>query len=102
MQLSLVAENRSREYYGEQGSLRCHPSLGALSVCTPFLKLPNKVMFGGTNVNRDIQSFTNRTPDILVATPGRLNDHLENSGLAELLSSLQVGSSPEERKPLLS
>lgn len=49
-----------------------------------------QVMYGGTNVNRDIKEFTQRTPDILVATPGRLNDHLENNSLAPLLTRLSV------------
>ena len=49
-----------------------------------------QVMFGGTNVGRDVKAFTSLPPDILVATPGRLIDHLENSNLAPLLGSLQV------------
>jgi ATP-dependent RNA helicase MSS116 len=53
-----------------------------------------QVMYGGTNVNRDIKEFTQRTPDILVATPGRLNDHLENNSLAPLLNRLSVRRRP--------
>lgn len=43
---------------------------------------------GGTNMNRDINGFKN-PPSILVATPGRLNDHLENGKLSQILSSLR-------------
>ena len=38
-------------------------------------------VFGGTNVSKDKRAFAQGAPDILVATPGRLNDHLENMGL---------------------
>ncbi|CAM9673398.1 unnamed protein product, partial [Ascophyllum nodosum] len=44
---------------------------------------------GGTNIKADIRGFrANPPPDILVATPGRLNDHLENHGLAPSMQSL--------------
>jgi len=39
-----------------------------------------QVVVGGTNMNKDITNFK-KNPDILVATPGRLNDHLENGNL---------------------
>jgi ATP-dependent RNA helicase MSS116 len=46
-------------------------------------------IFGGTSMNKDISGF--RTPpNLLVATPGRLNDHLENSGLASIMSRLRI------------
>ena len=34
-------------------------------------------MVGGTNQNSDLTRFRSKTPDILVATPGRLNDNLK-------------------------
>jgi len=46
---------------------------------------------GGTNVKTDITKLRNQTPQILVATPGRLIDHLENTpGFIKSLSSLRV------------
>ena len=33
-------------------------------------------MVGGTNQSSDLSRFRGNTPDILVATPGRLNDNL--------------------------
>lgn len=37
----------------------------------------SQVMVGGTNQNSDLTRFRSKTPDILVATPGRLNDNLK-------------------------
>eukprot|EP00123_Amoebidium_parasiticum_P011430 comp20710_c0_seq1/m.27016 comp20710_c0_seq1/g.27016 ORF comp20710_c0_seq1/g.27016 comp20710_c0_seq1/m.27016 type:complete len:706 (-) comp20710_c0_seq1:51-2168(-) len=46
---------------------------------------------GGTNIETDKRLLLQRTPDILVATPGRLNDHLENTkGCAALFSRLSI------------
>ena len=50
---------------------------------------------GGTNAKKDMSTLGlsgGRAPDILVATPGRLNDHLENSrGFADaILARLEV------------
>ena len=53
---------------------------------SPRLKV--MCIVGGTNMNRDIKGFQN-PPDILVATPGRLNDHLENGSLQSMLKSLR-------------
>eukprot|EP00977_Amphora_coffeiformis_P007817 scaffold1717_cov169-Amphora_coffeaeformis.AAC.12 len=38
-----------------------------------------QVMFGGTNTQRDIQQLQRKLPAILVATPGRLLDHLQTA-----------------------
>lgn len=38
----------------------------------------------------ETQLLRRRVPTVLVATPGRLNDHLENSGLAVLCANLRV------------
>jgi hypothetical protein len=38
-----------------------------------------QVVFGGTKVERDISQFKRKIPTILVATPGRLFDHLETT-----------------------
>lgn len=40
-----------------------------------------QVMFGGTNMKRDITRLSQRLPTILVATPGRLLDHLQSTRL---------------------
>lgn len=45
---------------------------------------------GGTNMKSEINRLNKQQTDILVATPGRLQDHLENSNLKPKLSSLRV------------
>jgi len=45
------------------------------------------VCVGGTNKNKDVQSLSGTTP-IVVATPGRLLDLLQNSGMAERMTRL--------------
>lgn len=42
---------------------------------------------GGTNIKSDIRGFR-ANPDIVVATPGRLNDHLDNYNLAGAMQGL--------------
>ena len=44
-----------------------------------------QVVYGGTNVKQDIRNLQNKRCDILVATPGRLIDHLENSDMGRRL-----------------
>ena len=56
---------------------------------TKFHQLHLQVVYGGTNVKSDLSKMRQRMPDILVATPGRLNDLLENHGLQQQLSQLQ-------------
>ena len=54
---------------------------------------PSKVMtvLGGTSMAKDVASFQQAPPVVLVATPGRLDDHLNNTaGVREMLSSLCV------------
>ena len=41
-----------------------------------------QVMYGGTKMTRDVNVLNKRLPTILVATPGRLLDHLENTKLS--------------------
>ena len=38
-----------------------------------------QVMFGGSSRQKDIQQLENRVPTIIVATPGRLQDHFDNT-----------------------
>lgn len=40
-----------------------------------------QVMYGGTKMARDMNAFNRRLPSILVATPGRLLDHLRETSL---------------------
>merc|ERR1711879_47891 len=51
-----------------------------------------KVMtvLGGTNMKAETASFQKKAPLVLVATPGRLDDHLRNSSLAPLCAGLRV------------
>eukprot|EP00250_Pteridium_aquilinum_P011562 c20152_g1_i1 orf=674-2290(-) len=53
--------------------------------------LKAQVVYGGTNIRRE-QTELNKTPrQILVATPGRLVDHIENTpGMAMLLKSVKL------------
>jgi len=41
-----------------------------------------QVVFGGTNAKTDVRRFDSALPSVLVATPGRLLDHLQNTRLA--------------------
>lgn len=40
-----------------------------------------QVMYGGTKTNRDMNALNKRLPSVLIATPGRLLDHMENTKL---------------------
>lgn len=44
---------------------------------------------GGTNKNKDVRALKGITP-IVVATPGRLLDHLQNSNLSERMANLDT------------
>jgi hypothetical protein len=56
-----------------------------------FHELHTQVMVGGTNINKDLKALTSRAPDILIATPERLNDHLSSGPpLLPLLRQLKV------------
>lgn len=48
-----------------------------------------QVVYGGTNINSERNRLQGRC-DVLVATPGRLIDHLENSGLASKLQNIRT------------
>jgi ATP-dependent RNA helicase MSS116 len=47
-------------------------------------------IYGGTKIDKDHAKLKRATPDILIATPGRLNDHLENYNLGAKLNEIQV------------
>ena len=63
----------------EEGQMVCKFHSGFKLMC----------IYGGTNMNKDINGFK-APPDLLVATPGRLNDHLQNSGLDRMMLGLRV------------
>jgi ATP-dependent RNA helicase MSS116 len=44
---------------------------------------------GGTNMSSETRRISQSCPEILVATPGRLEDHLVNSGLADKLKGVK-------------
>eukprot|EP00754_Rhynchopus_humris_P027754 Rhum_TRINITY_DN15106_c24_g1::Rhum_TRINITY_DN15106_c24_g1_i1::g.139875::m.139875/K17679/MSS116; ATP-dependent RNA helicase MSS116, mitochondrial len=51
-----------------------------------FTRIRYQVVFGGVPIKGDLSRFRqNGFPDLLVGTPGRMNDHLENHGLARAL-----------------
>jgi len=57
---------------------------------TRFHKIALQVVFGGTNIQTDLKKIAKQCPALLVATPGRLNDLLENHGLRQHLAALQT------------
>lgn len=48
-----------------------------------------QAVVGGTSVNRDVKLLQERTPNVLVATPGRMVDLLESHGLKQRLVDIQ-------------
>ena len=55
-----------------------------------FHNLGAQVVFGGTNINSERTRMNNSQCDFLVATPGRLIDHFQTSGLAPRCANLKV------------
>eukprot|EP00403_Amphidinium_massartii_P028544 CAMPEP_0178391400 /NCGR_PEP_ID=MMETSP0689_2-20121128/11144_1 /TAXON_ID=160604 /ORGANISM="Amphidinium massartii, Strain CS-259" /LENGTH=759 /DNA_ID=CAMNT_0020011943 /DNA_START=51 /DNA_END=2327 /DNA_ORIENTATION=+ len=57
---------------------------------TRFQKMNVVCVIGGTNINKD-KSLLSKRVDVLVATPGRMGDHLDNTaGIAERCSQIKV------------
>ena len=57
--------------------------------------LSTQVVFGGTSKGKDENAFKRRVPSILVATPGRLRDHLQGTRVhgkpfSELVSQVKI------------
>lgn len=63
---------------------------GMLSTYLPNFRL--QIVYGGTSTTKDVSAFRAAMPQLLVATPGRLVDHLRNSksGFRQGISSLDV------------
>jgi ATP-dependent RNA helicase MSS116 len=56
-----------------------------------FHPFKSQVIYGGTNINSERNRMNNQRCDVLVATPGRLIDHLENTqGLSQRLQGIQA------------
>ena len=49
-----------------------------------------QVMVGGTNQASDLSKMRNAPPDILVATPGRLNDNMSNAAVCMALGGIRT------------
>ena len=54
-----------------------------LSVCV-------QCVVGGTNIDSEIRRMRTKPPHILVATPGRLIDHLQNNNATEFMTRLDT------------
>lgn len=68
--------------------MACHMSPSHVCVCA---LLPLQMVIGGTNINRERSGLASSRCDLLIATPGRLNDHLESTpGFAGRLWGVQV------------
>ncbi len=52
--------------------------------------VPAQVMVGGTNQAADLSRFKARAPDVLVATPGRLNDNLQDGAVSTALAGIRT------------
>ncbi|KAL7008414.1 hypothetical protein EMMF5_002143 [Cystobasidiomycetes sp. EMM_F5] len=93
----LLLSKRSRPV-GNVGALILSPTreLAAqiAEAAKPLLRdIPNmevQISTGGNNVNTELRSLRSKRCDILVATPGRLLDHLKNNGFAANLQGLQA------------
>ena len=68
----------------------------AQQMITFHKQLSVQIIMGGTNMKTDVSRFSSKLPTVLVATPGRMKDHLENTILkngtkfANCLSELKV------------
>jgi ATP-dependent RNA helicase MSS116 len=70
--------------------LACQIEQEALQLTKFLTQVKVQCVYGGTSKNTDISKFKRGFPDVLIATPGRLNDHLDsNCGLKEAASNLQ-------------
>ena len=55
-----------------------------------FHNLQSQVVFGGTNIKSERNRMSSQRCDFLIATPGRLIDHFESSGLVPKCANLKV------------
>lgn len=50
-----------------------------------FTNMQVQCVVGGVKIDKDLRKLNKSIPDVLIATPGRLHDHLQNHGLAQLM-----------------
>lgn len=55
-----------------------------------FHNITVQCVVGGTNIDSEIKKIKRTTPHILVATPGRLVDHLQNRDAAQFMTKLDT------------
>lgn len=92
--ISLLVLSPTRELASQIGK-----EADALLTFHPF---KSQVVYGGTNINSERNRLNRGRTDILVATPGRLIDHLENTeGLAKRLGAGIRGLVLDEADQLL-
>jgi ATP-dependent RNA helicase MSS116 len=60
----------------------CQQIFNECQILCSKVDLKIQCVYGGTKIKKDLSKFRQSYPDILIATPGRLNDHLENYDLA--------------------
>lgn len=84
---------------GQVGILICSPTrelaLQIAKECNAVTaQLPSRLechtAYGGTSKERDLKAFLNGDPKIVVATPGRLNDYLNDEYVAEKFTNLRT------------
>ncbi|EGG04477.1 uncharacterized protein MELLADRAFT_37461 [Melampsora larici-populina 98AG31] len=80
-QISILIISPTREL-AAQIARECQPLLEGTSFGV-------QCVVGGTNINTEINKLKNNRCDVLVATPGRLKDHLLNQGLQGQLRQLR-------------
>ncbi|TKA55254.1 hypothetical protein B0A53_02224 [Rhodotorula sp. CCFEE 5036] len=81
-QISVLVLSPTREL-----AIQIEESAKTLLSGTPF-KAQHVV--GGTNMNSEVKRLQTERCDFLIATPGRLLDHLQNSGLKQKMSGLRT------------
>jgi ATP-dependent RNA helicase MSS116 len=84
---------------GQVGILICSPTrelaLQIAKECNSVTAhLPSRLechtAYGGTSKDRDLKTFLNGDPKIVVATPGRLNDYLNDEHVAHKFANLRT------------
>lgn len=61
-----------------------------------FLKTKTICMYGGQSVKKQVQLLKEKKPQVMIATPGRLLDHLKNERIAHFAPSVVVLDESDE------
>ncbi|KAG0143812.1 hypothetical protein CROQUDRAFT_660791 [Cronartium quercuum f. sp. fusiforme G11] len=80
-QISVLIISPTRELAAQIAN-ECQPLLAGTS-------LGVQCVVGGTNIRTEVNKLRNQRCDVLVATPGRLKDHLTNNNLGKQFGRLQ-------------